>query len=88
MIANAIILFLKLLLDFVIGLIPNVDFISNMVIAKNGFIEFLAEFISYSLYLFNVPVLKLSFTILVGYITFLSAEYTIKLIIKYVTRLL
>lgn len=88
MITNAILLFLKLLLDFIVSLIPNVDFVSNMVVAKDGFIEFLSEFASYTLYFFNVPILKLSLTIFIGYITFLASEYTVKLILKYVTRLL
>ena len=51
-------------------------------------IDFILEFMEYTLYIFNVPVLKFTLGLLVTYLTFIALEYTIKLIVKYVTRLL
>lgn len=88
MITDAILKLLSTIYQFIIGLVPNFTFIENLVSAKNQFIDFISEFIAYTLYLFNVPVLKLAFTLLIGYLTFLASEYLIKLFVKYVTRII
>lgn len=76
------------LFKFILNLLPSFDFIDNLINAKNEFVSFLSEFISYTLYVFNVPVLRFTVGLLVVYFTFLSVEYSVKLIVKYVTRLL
>lgn len=88
MITDAILTLLSNLYKFLISLVPNFTFIENLVSAKNEFILWISDFIAYTLYLFNVPVLKLTFSLLVGYLTFLASEYLIKLFIKYVTRII
>ena len=88
MITDAILKLLSAIYQFLIKLVPNFSFIENLVNAKNQFIDFISDFIAYTLYLFNVPILKLSFTLLIGYLTFLATEYLIKLFIKYVTRII
>ena len=88
MITDSILNFLSLLYKFVIGLVPNFTFIESLFEAKDKFVSFITEFIAYTLYLFNVPVLKLTFGILISYLIFLAGEYVIKLVLKYVTRLL
>lgn len=88
MIVDALLNLLAFFYKFLIGLIPSFDFLDSLISAKNQFIEFISEFISYTLYLFNVPVLKLSVNILILYLTFLVSEYLIKLGIKYLTNLL
>lgn len=76
------------LFKFILNLLPSFDFIDSLINAKNEFINFISEFISYTLYVFNVPILKFTVVLLVGYFTFLAMEYSVKLIVKYVTRLL
>lgn len=88
MITDAILKFFSMIYQFLIGLVPNFTFIDNLVSAKNQFIDFISTFASYSLYLFNVPVLRFALTLLVLYLTFLAGEYLIKLGIKYLTNLL
>lgn len=88
MVVDSILIMLSVFYKFLIGLIPDFNFLDSLINAKNQFISFLSDFISYTLYLFNVPVLKLSVNILVLYLTFLVGEYLIKLGIKYLTNLL
>lgn len=87
MITNAILKFFSMIYNFLIALVPKFDFIDNLISAKNNFIEFLSSFISYTLYLFNVPVLRIAMTLLILYLTFLFGEYLIKLGLKYFTNL-
>lgn len=88
MIVDSILILLSSFYKFLIGLIPSFDFLSSLISAKNQFISFLSEFIAYTLYLFNIPVLKLSVNILILYLTFLVSEYLIKVGLKYLTNLL
>ena len=76
------------LFKFILNLLPSFDFIDSLINGKNEFINFISEFISYTLYVFNIPILRFTVGLLVGYFTFLAMEYSVKLIIKYVTRLL
>lgn len=88
MIVDALLKLLSFFYKFLIGLIPQFSFLDSLINAKNQFIAFLSEFISYTLYLFNIPVLKMSVSILILYLTFLVGEYLVKLGIKYITNLL
>lgn len=88
MVTDAILKLLSMFYQFIISLVPKFDFIQSLISAKNQFIDFISSFISYTLYLFNVPVLKISLALLFGYLTFLVGEYVIKLAIKYITNLL
>lgn len=88
MITDAILKFFSMIYQFIIGLVPRFTFIDSLVSAKNEFIDFISSFVSYSLYLFNVRVLRLALTCLIVYITFLAAEYLFKLGAKYLTNLL
>lgn len=87
MITDVILKLFSSIYQFVIGLLPSFTFIENLVNAKDQFIQFISTFVSYSLYLFNVPVLRFTLTLLVLYITFLSGEYLLKLGTKYITNL-
>lgn len=86
MILNVILSLLASIFIFVINLLPSFSFIDNMINAKNEFIEFISSFMPYTLYLFNVPVLKFAVGLLISYLTFLAGEYLIKLAIKYFTN--
>lgn len=88
LITDLILNFFSMLFQFIISLVPNFSFVENLVQAKDNFIDFISEFISYTLYVFNVPVLKVAIGLFVGYIAFISIEYLTKLTLKYVTRLL
>lgn len=87
MITNAILKFFSMFYQFLIALVPKFSFIESLISAKNNFIDFLSTFISYTLYLFNIPVLRIAMGLLIGYLTFLVAEYLIKLGLKYITNL-
>lgn len=88
MIVDALLKLLSVFYKFLIALIPQFSFLDSLINAKNQFIAFLSEFIAYTLYLFNIPVLKMSVSILILYLTFLVGEYLVKLGIKYITNLL
>lgn len=83
MVTDLILNILISVFKMVIGLIPSFDFINNMIQAKEEFITFISSFMPYTLYLFNVPVLKYSVNLLILYLTFVATEYLIKLAIKY-----
>lgn len=87
MVVDAILKLLSVIYQFIIGLVPKFTFLDSLVSAKDEFINFISSFISYTLYLFNVPVLKVAVNILVLYFTFLVGEYLIKLGLKYFTNL-
>lgn len=88
MITNSILKFFSMIYQFLFSLVPKFEFIDSLISAKNNFIEFISSFISYSLYLFNIPVLKIAMGLLIAYLTFLIGEYVIKLALKYFTNLL
>lgn len=88
MIVDALLTLIGSFFSFIFGLLPSFDFLDDIIQAKDQLIDFLSEFMEYVLYVFNVPVLKLTIGIIITYVTFLAAEYTIKFILKYVTRLL
>lgn len=67
---------------------PSFNFLDSVINAKDEFIDFLLPFSSYVLYFFNIPVLKLAISILLGYFTFLATEYLVKLFIKYVVEII
>lgn len=88
MITDSILKFFSLIYQFIIGLVPKFTFLESLVSAKNEFVDFISSFVSYSLYLFNVRVLRLAITCLIVYLSFLAAEYLFKLGAKYLTNLL
>lgn len=88
MITDSILKFFSLIYQFIIGLVPKFSFLESLVSAKNEFVDFISSFVSYSLYLFNVRVLRLAITCLIVYLSFLAAEYLFKLGAKYLTNLL
>ena len=88
MIVDALLTMIGSFFSFILGLLPSFTFLDDIIVAKNKFIDFILEFMEYTLYIFNVPVLKFTFGLLVTYLTFVALEYTVKLILKYVTRLL
>lgn len=88
MITDLILKFFSLIYQFIIGLVPKFTFLESLVSAKNEFVDFISSFVSYSLYLFNVRVLRLAITCLIVYLSFLAAEYLFKLGAKYFTNLL
>lgn len=88
MIVDALLTLLGSFFSFILGLLPSFTFLDDIITAKNNFIDFVSEFMEYTLYVFNVPVLKLTMGIIITYVSFLAIEYTIKFILKYVTRLL
>lgn len=88
MIVDGILKLISIFYNFLLGLIPSFSFLDTLISAKNEFINFISSFISYTLYLFNVPVLKFAVNILIAYISFLAIEYLIKLGLKYITNLL
>ena len=88
MITNAILKLIGGFFSVIIGLLPSFDFLDGLLNAKENFINFISEFMSYTLYVFNVPVLRFTFGLLVAYFSFLAVEYGVKLVVKYVTRLL
>ena len=88
MIVDALLTMIGSFFSFILGLLPSFTFLDDIISAKNKFIDFILEFMEYTLYIFNVPVLKFTLGLLVTYLTFIALEYTIKLIVKYTTRLL
>lgn len=88
MIVDALLTLIGSFFSFIFGLLPSFTFLDDIIVAKNNFIDFIIEFMEYTLYVFNVPVLRLTMGIIITYVSFLAIEYTIKFILKYVTRLL
>lgn len=87
MITDGILNFFSIFYNFIISLFPRFNFIDNLISAKDNFIDFISNFIGYTLYLFNVPVLRFAMSLLFGYLTFLVGEYIVKLGLKYFTNL-
>ena len=86
MITDFILTIFSSVFNFVIALLPSFSFLDGLIQAKQEFISFISSFMPYTLYLFNVPVLRAAINLLVSYLVFLSAEYLIKLAIKYFTN--
>ena len=86
MITDAILKLFGNLYKFLIALIPRYDFIKDLANAKTEFINFITPILEHTLYVFNIPVLKTAVFLLMSYITFIIAEYFIKLAIKYITN--
>lgn len=86
MITDLILMFFSLLYKFIIAILPAFDFITNMYNAKEEFITFITPIMQHVLYIYNVPILRLAVSILLLYINALFIEYTIKLNLKYVSR--
>lgn len=86
MITDFILTVLSSVFNFVISLLPSFSFLDGLIQAKEEFISFISSFMPYTLYLFNVPVLRASINLLVSYLVFLATEYLIKLAIKYFTN--
>ena len=88
-ITDAILLFFSQLYQFFIGLIsPATNVINSIIDGIERFKEFATPILEYTLWFFNVPVLIIAATISTVALTYVVGEYVIKLIIKYVTRLL
>lgn len=86
MITDLILILLGKVFTYSVSVIPEISIISNLIQIKEDFITFISSFMPYTLYMFNVPVLKLALGLLTSYIVFLSAEYLIKLSVKYFTN--
>lgn len=58
--------------------IPLFTFFDSLLLAKEEFIDFMLPYMQQSLYVFNVPVLKNCFILLIGYFGYLLADYGFK----------
>lgn len=86
MITNAILTLLSNVFNWLTGLLPSFTFLDNLIIAKDNFITFVTPILEHTLYVFNIPVLSFSVRLLYVYIGFVVIEYSTKLYIKYITR--
>lgn len=81
---------LKILLGYtfltaILYQIPILTFLDSLTLAKEEFIDFLLPYVSQALYIFNVPVLKKCFVLLIGYFAYLVLDYGFRYLLnKYV----
>lgn len=88
-ITDAILLFFVNIYQFFISLLSPITNTINLVIdGLTKFKNFIIPILEYTLWFFNMPVLGIAMGITVALIGVLVSEYSIKLLIKYVTRLL
>lgn len=87
MIIDFIFTFIGSIISWVFSVLPDFTFINTIIEYERMFFEWLNGFIPYSLWFFDIQVLKISFTVIFVYFSFLIGEYFYKLIVKYVTRL-
>ena len=88
-ITDAILSFFAVLYQGFISLFaPVTNVVNTIVNGINAFKDFVTPILEYTLWFFNVPVLLVATTISGVALAYLFGEYIVKLVLKYVTRLL
>lgn len=88
-ITDAILSFFAALYQGFISLFTPVTNVVNAITdGINSFKDFVTPILEYTLWFFNVPVLLVATTISGVALAYLFGEYIVKLVLKYVTRLL
>ena len=89
MITDAILTFFINIYHFFISLLSPITNTVNIVLdGLTAFKNFIIPILEYTLWFFNMPVLGVAMGITIALITILITEYSIKLALKYFTRLL
>lgn len=89
MITNAILSFFANIYQFLVsGFTSIVDIVNSINKGIEAFFEFSTPILEYALWFFNLPVLEIALALTALFFSILVAEYSIKLVVKYVTRLL
>lgn len=76
------------LFNILLGAIPSFSGLDALIEYKNMFLDFIVPVFSHVLWFFNPSILAVTFAFVVGFWLFTSGEYVIKLILKYVSRIL
>ena len=88
-ITDAILSFFAVLYQGFISLFnPVANVVNAITVGINSFKDFVTPILDYTLWFFNVPVLLVATTISGVALAYLFGEYIVKLVLKYVTRLL
>ena len=88
MIINALIYAIAPFWNVIMKIFPSPGFIDMIADSLQKFVNFCTDILGYGLYIFNVPILHLSWKLFTGYCMYLSAEYGGKLLMKYLSRFL
>lgn len=88
MLTDLLIGMLGTLLNTLINLIPSFPILDTLLEPFTTFIQIGGEYIGMCLWFFNINVVKIVSTVFFGYYVFTAGEYVIKLIVKYITRIL
>lgn len=88
-ITDAILLFFVNIYQFFIALLSPITNTINLVVdGLTRFKNFIIPILEYTLWFFNIPVLGIAMGLTIALIGILVSEYSVKLLVKYVTRLL
>lgn len=88
MIIQSLLNAINYLINGLLSLVPSFSGFDTLINYKNQFLNLLIPIFSNVLWFFNPTILKITFAFVIGFWLFTVSEYLIKLILKYITRLL